>query len=252
VRFYPQRPPFKPPKAGALRASYHDIRVPTLLRDVSQMIIRVAPFLAAVLLCSPAAVLAIPHATTPINAETKDNLIGSGTLIRIRLMQTVTSARNHKGDKFDYEIADNVMAGSRVAIPAGAKGTGKVVSISPAHGGRVDGRLKLEFDPIMLNDGTEVDVGITAASVYADANEKNGMAGDVMQIADMTIPGLFIIDFLRKGSDVTLAAHSPFHIAVRQDAFMTAGTTASPATTTATTTATATTTGPKVSPSAAP
>jgi hypothetical protein len=210
------------------------------------MIIRVALLLAAVLLCSPAAVLAIPHATTPINPETKDNLIGSGTLIRIRLMETVTSARNHKGDKFDYEIADNVMAGSRVAIPAGSKGTGKIVSISPAHGGRVDGRLKLEFDPLILSDGTEIDVGITAASVYADANEKNGMAGDVMQIADMTIPGLFIIDFLRKGSDVTLTAHSPFHVAVTQDAFMTAGATATTATTTATTT------GPKVAPSAAP
>jgi hypothetical protein len=36
----------------------------------------------------------------------------------------------------------------------------------------------------------------------------------------MTVPGFFLIDFLRKGDDITLAGGAPFHIAVTQDAFL--------------------------------
>ncbi len=192
------------------------------------MMKRLAPVLAGLILAGSSPALAIPHATTPLNPETKDNLVATDTLIRIRLLQTVSSATSHKGDRFDFVIVDDVKVGtgSRVALPAGTRGTGKVSQVSPAHGGRVDGRLKLVFDPMMLNDGTEIDIGITAASVYADANEKNGMAGSVMEIADMTIPGMFILDFLRKGDNVTVAANHPFHIGVTQDAFLTAGATA--------------------------
>jgi hypothetical protein len=192
------------------------------------MMKRLAPVLAGLILVGSSPALAIPHATTPLNPETKDNLVATDTLIRIRLLQTVSSATSHKGDRFDFVIMDDVKVGtsSRVALPAGTRGTGKVSRVSPARGGRVDGYLKLVFDPLMLNDGTEIDTGVTAASVYADANEKNGMAGSVMEIADMAIPGMFIIDFLRRGDNVTMAANHPFHIGVTQDAFLTAGATA--------------------------
>lgn len=176
--------------------------------------------IAALVACLPAAGLAIEHATTPQNDETRDSLIGMGTLIRIEMLQTVTTAHCRVGDKFQFRVVDDVKAGARIAIPAGTTGSGKVTICAPAHGGRQNGRLKVEFDPLLLGDGTQVLVGITRLSVAADENAKNGAAPALADIADMTIPGFFIVDFLRKGDDVTLAANSPFHIAVTEDAFL--------------------------------
>ncbi len=163
---------------------------------------------------------AIQHATTQENEETRDSLIASGTLIRVEMLQTISSAHCKVGDKFSFRVVGDVKAGDRVAIPGGTTGSGKVTICAPAHGGRQDGRLRVEFDPILLGDGTQVLVAITHDSIVADANEKNGTAPALEDIANMTIPGFFIFDFLRKGDDVTLAANSPFHIAVVEDAFL--------------------------------
>ncbi|MBC5806405.1 MAG: hypothetical protein DLM53_11890 [Candidatus Eremiobacter antarcticus] len=165
--------------------------------------------------------IAIPHATTPVNDATQDKLIGTGTLVKIEMLQTISSAHSKAGDKFTFRIVQNVMAGSRVAIPAMTQGSGKVLESRPARGGRNDGRLRVEFDPVALADGTNVKLAITRESLVADENEHNGTAGSVAEIADMTIPGFFILDFLRKGDNITLGAGAPFHVAVTEDAFLT-------------------------------
>lgn len=173
----------------------------------------------AAFIAAPAA--AIEHATTPENDETRNSLVATGTLVRVVMLQTVSSAHCKKGDTFSFRVIDDVKAGSRLAIPTGTIGTGKVTDCAPAHGGREDGRLHIEFDPITLTDGTQVPVGITHDSLVADANEKNGTGPALEDIANMMVPGFFLIDFLRKGDDVTVAANSPFHIAVTEDAFLT-------------------------------
>ncbi|HLW37770.1 MAG TPA: hypothetical protein VKR99_05025 [Candidatus Eremiobacteraceae bacterium] len=163
---------------------------------------------------------AITHADAPLTEQDRNMLIGAGTLVKIEMLQTVSSAHSKVGDKFAFKVSANVMAGDRVGIPAGTQGSGKVVLARPAHGGRTDGQLRVEFDPLVLADGTKVTLAITQQSLIADQNDKNGTAGAVAEVADMTIPGFFILDYLRKGDDITLAAGAPFHIAVTEDAFL--------------------------------
>ncbi|SRR5579872_4629805 len=184
-------------------------RLPTLLA-----------FTLACALCLAGRAGAIEHATTPIDDETRDSLVAAGTLVHVAMLQTVSSAHCHKGETFNFKVLDDVKAGSRLAIPAGTVGTGKVTECRPAHGGRQDGLLHIEFDPINLSDTTQVAVGITHDSLVADANAKNGTGPALEDIANMMVPGFFILDFLRKGDDVTLAAGAPFHIAVTEDAFL--------------------------------
>jgi len=163
---------------------------------------------------------AIEHGDTPQNDETRDNLISEGTLVRISMLQTISTAHCTDNQKFTFRVMDDVKAGSRVAIPAGTTGSGRVTLCQPAHGGRQNGRLRVEFDPLLLGDGTQVLVAITRESVAADANEKNGTAPAAEDIANMMVPGFFLIDYLRKGDDVTLSANQPFHLAVTEDSFL--------------------------------
>ena len=185
--------------------------------------LRLFALVAAALVLSvgaPRPASAIPHANAPETDQTRDTLISTGTLIRIAMRTTVSSAHNKPGDAFTFSVVDPVLVGDRIAIAAGTSGTGKILTCSPAHGGRVDGTMKLSFDPIKSSSGTDVIIDITQASLVADENDHNGMAGSVAEVADMTVPGFFLIDFLRKGSDVTLAAGAPFHVAVTEDAFL--------------------------------
>lgn len=168
---------------------------------------------------APRAAFAIPHANAPETDQTRDTLLGTGTLLRIAMKQTVSSAHAKVNDPFSYTVVDDVLIDGRVVIPKGTVGTGKVIRVSPAHGGRVDGILKLQFDPIAVPNGPDIAVDITQESLVADENDRNGTAGSVAEVADMTVPGFFLLDFLRKGSDVTLAGGAPFHVAVTEDAF---------------------------------
>jgi hypothetical protein len=163
--------------------------------------------------------LAIPHATAPVTEQTKNSLLQSGTLFRISLDQTVSSAHNKVGDKFGFTIVDDVKIGDRTIVPAGTKGTGTVAAVRPAHGGGGDGVLRVNLDPVPVPSSEPVSVGITNDSVMADLNSKNGMGGTLAQVADFAVPGFFLLDMLRKGSDVTLRAGAPFHVAVTEDAF---------------------------------
>ena len=167
----------------------------------------------------PHTAFAIPHANAPETDQTRDTLLSTGTLMRIAMKQTVSSAHAKVGDPFTYVVVDDVYVGTRLAIPKGTVGTGKVIRVAPAHGGRVNGILKLQFDPLPAPQGPDVSIDITQESLVADENEHNGTAGSVAEVADMTVPGFFLLDFLRKGSDVTLAGGAPFHVAVTEDAF---------------------------------
>lgn len=178
--------------------------------------------LAALIALSPLAAapaLAIPHATTPLTEQTKNSLLQSGTLIRITLDQTLSSAHNKVGDKFEFSVVDDVKVGDRVVIPAGTKGTGSVNAVRPAHGGGGDGMLRVTLDPVPVPSGLPVSIGITQDSVIADSNQKNGAGSVVASVADITVPGFVLFDMLRKGSDVTLRAGAPFHVSVTEDAF---------------------------------
>ncbi len=165
-------------------------------------------------------VLGIPHATAPLTEQTQATLIPSGTLVRIAMLQSVSSASSKPGQAFQFKVVDDVKIADRVAIVAGTTGSGKIMESRPARGGRQDGSLHVEFDPIHLADGTKVEVAITQQSLAADANQHNNMAGSLEQVADMAIPGFFLLDFLRRGDNVTLAANAPFHIGVTVDAFL--------------------------------
>jgi hypothetical protein len=182
----------------------------------------IGPLAALIAVTATAAVpaLAIPHATAPITEQTKNSLLPSGTLFRISLDQTISSAHNKVGDKFGFTIVDDIKVGDRVVVPAGTKGTGTVAAVRPAHGGGGDGELRVNLDPVPVASSDQpVPIGITQASVMADVNEKNGDSGTLAQVADIAVPGFFLFDLLRKGSDVTLRAGAPFHVAITQDEF---------------------------------
>ena len=79
--------------------------------------------------------------------------LGEGAVIRVRLMDRLSSAMNQSGDPFRARVVSDVMQDGQVLIPAGAEIEGKVDSVSSGHfAGHGSMRLQPEF--VILADGS--------------------------------------------------------------------------------------------------
>jgi hypothetical protein len=176
--------------------------------------------LAAALTFAPIAAAAIPHAPAPVDVQTKDILLPEGTLFRVRILNQMSSQYSRAGDPFSWVVSDDIHVGTRVVIPAGTVGFGRLAKVVPAHGGNQPGYMVLTFYPIALTDGGRVDVAITKASIVMDSNSKNGYAPAADDVANMMVPYFFLIDAFRKGPDMVIPKNAVFHIGVLEDVFV--------------------------------
>ena len=79
--------------------------------------------------------------------------LGEGAVIRVRLLDHISSAMNQSGDPFRTRVVSDVMQDGQVLIPAGAEIDGKVDSVSSGHfAGHGSMRLQPEF--VVLADGS--------------------------------------------------------------------------------------------------
>ena len=77
-----------------------------------------------------------------------------GTVLSVRMLETVSSEQNQPGDKFTASLVSPVMVDNNVVIPADAGLRGKVVEA--ASGGRFGGKpsLAIELDEVSYNGQT--------------------------------------------------------------------------------------------------
>ncbi len=103
--------------------------------------------------------------------------LGEGAVIRVRLMDRLSTAMNQSGDAFRTRVVSDVIQDGQVLIPAGAEIDGKVDSVSSGHfAGHGSMRLQPEF--VILADGSRF-------HLYADttgapgSNDRIGGEGNV-------------------------------------------------------------------------
>jgi hypothetical protein len=80
---------------------------------------------------SPEAVVA------PVPLPEAQPAIPAGTLVAIRIDQSLSSQTSHRGDTFSITLMNDVWAADRIILPAGTKGIGEVIhSAGKGFGGR--------------------------------------------------------------------------------------------------------------------
>jgi len=79
--------------------------------------------------------------------------LGSGTTIRARLLQSLSTTFNRNGDSFRARVASDVFRGNDVLIPAGSEIDGTVEHVSTGHAGG-HGSMYLRPDTVILPNGS--------------------------------------------------------------------------------------------------
>lgn len=81
------------------------------------------------------------------------NELGEGTMIRVRLLNDLSSNFSQQGEAFRGKVASDVVQGENVLIPAGSEIDGRVVDVSTGHFGG-HGSLYLNPEKVTLPNGT--------------------------------------------------------------------------------------------------
>jgi hypothetical protein len=89
-----------------------------------------------------AAICALLIAPAPLVARDQVTL-PEGTIVSVRMIDSISSDRNHAGERFRASIVDPIQIGNRTVVPRGADAYVKLVNASSA--GRVKGRSELQL-----------------------------------------------------------------------------------------------------------
>jgi len=89
--------------------------------------------------------------------------LGEGTLIRVQLINEISSSLSEQGEPFRSRVASDVIQDGHVVIPAGAEIDGRVAQVSTGHFAG-HGSLLLEPQTVTLGNGSKYQLHAMIAS----------------------------------------------------------------------------------------
>ena len=81
--------------------------------------------------------------------------LSGNQVFKVTLNEAVSSKTSHEGDTISFTVAENVMDGNVLLVPAGTVGSGTITSLKKARSFGRNGVLDITFDTIPAIDGTE-------------------------------------------------------------------------------------------------
>ncbi|MBV9883459.1 MAG: hypothetical protein JO276_10665 [Sphingomonadaceae bacterium] len=139
---------------------------------------------------TPAAAPAAPAPAQAVmvlpTSPSSNSMLPRGTPIRLRTLQQLHSQENRVGDRFDLEVAEDVMLNGIVIIPRGSRANGEVTRIRRKGMWGRSGRIETRLLSVQANGITIPISG--AVSEHGDT----GTAGVVASIVVLPVAGFFV------------------------------------------------------------
>lgn len=91
-----------------------------------------------------------------INANIKTKRVPAGTLIKLRVLNPVSSLNGSVGDQFDLMVTENIKVKNAVVIPQGSVVRGSLEEVQASKMLYKGGMIRLYFDHIVSSTGKQV------------------------------------------------------------------------------------------------
>lgn len=112
--------------------------------------------------------------TTSRPAVTRYYSVPSGTKLRVRMNNTLTSKTARVGDTFTANVTEPVYADSgAIVIPSGSTVTGRVDSAQAARNGGKPGTIDVSFISVRTPNGTSRSINGTLTDLFTDDAKSN-------------------------------------------------------------------------------
>lgn len=109
-----------------------------------------------------------------------------GTSVRLRTLSPLSSMDNKTGDRFDLEVAEDVLLNGRVVIPRGSPAKGEITMVKKKGMWGKSGKLEMRVLSVRAN-GRDIPLRGTVAD-----KGDTGTAGVVGSILVLPIAGFFV------------------------------------------------------------
>jgi hypothetical protein len=133
--------------------------------------------------------------------------IPDGTMLRLSLLEELSSATNNVDDEVNFEVAEDVKVGDLVVIPRGSTARGHVVEAQKKRRMGRAGKLNFTVDYVKGPDGSNIRLRASSARAGEDKT------GTVI-VGTVLLGGLFL---LMRGKDVTIPKGTEFNAYVDGD-----------------------------------
>ena len=130
-----------------------------------------------------------------------------GTVVRIRLMETLDSRISKEGDMINFEASEDIVVDGITVIKKGATAKGMVLSMKPSGIGGKKGELNISIDYVSAVNGKNIRLKYSASS-GGQSRTGGAVAGALL------INPLFL---LVKGKNITLEKDKEFSVYVDKD-----------------------------------
>ena len=129
--------------------------------------------------------------TTPVAGKTAK--VPDGEKVRLVLMEDISSATAHEGDRVNFTVAEDIKVGEDVIIAKGATGVGRISNAKKKGMLGQGGKLTMTLDQVKCVDGQNVRIRATAG------REGDDKLGKTVAVAVLAGPFALLV----KGKDVT-------------------------------------------------
>jgi hypothetical protein len=109
------------------------------------------------------------RAPEPVVPQLEEVVVPSASVVGLQVETSVSSERARPEDRVEARVTRDVMAGNRVAIPAGARVLGTVIAVD--RGGKIKERARLDvrFHTLVLADRTELPIRTETISRFGES-----------------------------------------------------------------------------------
>jgi hypothetical protein len=144
-----------------------------------------------------------------LNAQGKSVELREGNVIRLRLLEDLSSKTAEVGDMVTLEVSEPVMCKGKVVIESGARATGVVVESSSAKMAGKKGKLNFTIDYAKAVDGTNVRL----RSVSGGSGEGKSRTGGLIAAAYFISPAALLF----KGKEAQIEKGQSFTCYIDED-----------------------------------
>ncbi len=155
--------------------------------------------------------ISIKGAEMPVNKVKSEK----NQLIRVELLESITSKTASRGEKIAYKVLEDVMVDYTLIIPKGAKGELEVTEIEEAGKMGRDGDLKIGFPKLQTIDGTPIRVAIREEAQEENESQKLAIGASILGTALLGLPGV-VAGFFVEGKEKEIPAGSNLYIQITE------------------------------------
>jgi hypothetical protein len=142
--------------------------------------------------------------------------VPEGILVKIKLLDEVSSAKSSAGDEFRYQVIETVASNNMVIIPKGTVGYGMVSRITRPGNLGIDARLMLDFREIRALDSTMVALQYSAANT-PDINRPRQLAVGASAAGMLILgPEGILFGMAVRGQEKTISVDAEFFVQVKK------------------------------------